>query len=102
MPKTPTSFLDFDRLTFKAEFDTAGRLVVRRYQESDRRGRWVFEFQANATWQCIECSDPWLKANHVGRYTPEFVPDVVKLKAREFLSRKVEIVPKAESPGASN
>src|SRR5450631_255915 len=89
--KTPVSFPDFDKLTYRASFDDEGRVVVKRLQGNLRRGKWLFEFSAGATGVCVSCNDPWVKLNLSHTYTPEFVPEPVTLKAKEFLAASIAV-----------
>jgi hypothetical protein len=83
--KTPTSFTDFDKLSYRATFTKDGTVVVKRFQGRVGRGTWEFKFTGNATWVCIECHRPWVKNMGNTSYSLEFVPEPVALKAKEFL-----------------
>ena len=91
--KTPTTFPDFDKLRYVAYFDE-GTVVVKRMQGNVRRGQWRFEFQGDATWLCVNCQPPWVKDNPNVLYSPEFIPESVILKAKEFITAELAIIPR--------
>jgi hypothetical protein len=97
MKTTPTSLPEFDRLKYTARFDAKGALVVERQQPQPggrkvERGFWKFSWQKDATWKCIECRGPSLKAGGLEGYSNTLVPETVLSKAKEYLLESIHVI----------
>jgi hypothetical protein len=102
MPKrrvsTPVKLFDFDRLTYEAKFTTTGTIEVQRVQpiSEDKwewlRGAWEFKWTSRATWECFRCESPSMRAGNMPGYSPEFVPEAVVLKVRDFIAKQTKVV----------